>query len=85
MPKHTQLKILIIGCLFLTAIVAQVNYASDSFKTSGDFRLRVESNANREGNKQNRLRNRIRFRTVGEYQINPYFIVNARIATGNPG
>ena len=37
MPKHTQLKILIIGCLLLTAIVAQVNYASDSFKTSGIF------------------------------------------------
>ena len=84
MPKHTQLKILIIGCLLLTAIVAQVNYASDSFKTSGDFRLRVESNSNREDNKQNRFRNRIRFRTVGEYQVNPYFTVHARIATGNP-
>lgn len=50
----------------------------------GDFRLRSEYNANRDGGLRNRFRERIRLRVAARYEISDYVTVAARFVTGDP-
>jgi hypothetical protein len=74
---------LIIGLLLVNPL-AFANGDGEKFKMSADFRLRGEFNTNRDDVRPDQFRERIRFRTNAQYQINPYLTVNTRLATGNP-
>lgn len=50
----------------------------------GDFRLRSEYDANRDGGLQDRFRERIRFRVGSKYEITDYVTAAARLVTGDP-
>jgi succinate dehydrogenase flavin-adding protein (antitoxin of CptAB toxin-antitoxin module) len=75
---------IVIASIFLIHAAAQASRAEDKFKMSGDFRLRGEFDTNRDGDRPDRFRERIRFRAAAKYQVNPYLTVRSRLATGNP-
>lgn len=84
----TKMMLLMALALPATSLVTQVaqgtQEADERLKWSADFRLRAESDTNRQGNKPDRFRERLRLRTGAQYLINNYFSISSRLSTGDP-
>jgi hypothetical protein len=67
-------------CLIVISVMVQKTLAQDSFRLTGDLRLRGEMDRVRR-NAPDRERKRMRFRTTGEIRFGSTFTIGARLVT----
>jgi hypothetical protein len=67
-------------CLIVISVMVQKTLAQDSFRLTGDLRLRGEMDRDRR-NAPDRERGRMRFRTAGEIRFGSTFTIGARLVT----